>query len=759
MPKMESIELEDCIIPPEKQGMVAQRVFAKHCSEGSVEMKQEEFEAAMNELGVTDFASDRDGAHDIFKRYNSSITRTKFGSLRFVRTKTRHMTDVPCLLLFLVYWCAMFWVADLGLREGDPNRLLYAVDYQGNTCGRWNYTGQPLIYYPELEKDMVRFAMLVAADPTKAKLSNFESAGKCVSECPRKGTQFELGGKDFKVHFHQKELMMRCFSKYPKSPLFFGKCKEFAPNVTSALTSALPKEGPCENYASEWQLDAKRICSELTTPCDMPAVDAQGKQITVEEPCKDYRPVICLTNTKPCDSLMNTYYESKKCCKEAMNAVYPKCETYKLGSGNYNENPLMNNPVFQKMMAASAALGRAFGDMTRAATLILLCGGLFTVMQGIAWSGLVQIMARPVIVVTLILCTIVPFFIMVFCYSKAGLLDGHDQWNVLLEEHGLNELKKPSVATRPDLLSLEDEIESYKYIGYGFNALWVCIALYLIHLRNYIRVAIGMIKEASRALRQMPLMIVYPLFPIAMIFVLCFYFMYIAAHLASIESFNDVHVDAQPMLNLTASLGDGISAFSNLIGSGGENSTLGTMVSSLDQFRNSSGRNYTITPNQQLQGLLWFHLFGFLWANNVINGIWCCTVAGAMCRWYWMFQEDKDHKEFEKFITWVRRQRAPARVRGACSWPPAAPAPTRKRTLIHPPPAPNPNTRGCSCDAPAAVVSALLHCSQVSFKKTMRYFLGSICYGSILITLMQVRTSSQRCTLRCGHAASLLRLR
>ena len=125
------------------------------------------------------------------------------------------------------------------------------------------------------------------------------------------------------------------------------------------------------------------------------------------------------------------------------------------------------------------------------------------------------------------------------------------------------------------------------------------------------------------------------------------------------------------------------------------------MVSSLDQFRNSSGRNYTITPNQQLQGLLWFHLFGFLWANNVINGIWCCTVAGAMCRWYWMFQEDKDHKEFEKFITWVRRQRAPARVRGACSWPPAAPAPTRKRTLIHPPPAPNPNTRGCSCDAPA----------------------------------------------------------
>ena len=80
-------------------------------------------------------------------------------------------------------------------------------------------------------------------------------------------------------------------------------------------------------------------------------------------------------------------------------------------------------------------------------------------------------------------------------------------------------------------------------------------------------------------------------------------------------------------------------------------------------------------------------------------------------------------------------------------------------SLIHPPPAPNPNTRGCSCDAPAAVVSALPRCSQVSFKKTMRYFLGSICYGSILITLMQVRTSSQRCTLRCGHAAPLLRLR
>ena len=672
---MGDLELTDCVIPPDKQGMVAQRVFGKHCADGKVEMAQEEFEAAMAELGVTDFHSDRDGAHDIFVKCNHSVTRTKFGSLRFVRAKTRHMTDVPCLLLFLGYLVAMGAVADFGLRHGNPQRLLYATDYNGSTCGRGALAATPLIFYPELEADMVKFAIMVAADPKKAKFSNFQSAGKCVAACPAKGAPFEMGGAAYKVGFEQKEVMMRCFSQYPKSPLYFAKCKAFAANASTAAAAAAagaaaapPSEGTCAQYVEEWTAPGgagnaaavslrDRLCSELTG---------------------DWRSVICLTKTAPCDSLMRTYYDSKRCCAAAMGRTYPHCETYTLGSGNYNENPLMENPVFQKMMAAAAAVGRAFGDMTRSASLILLCGGLFTVFQGVVWSGLVQLLARPIVIATLTVSVLMPLFISLFFYAKGGLLDGNARFVALRSAHGLDAVfGVPDEATRPDLLSLEQEIEAYKGCGYAFNALWVGLALYLIHLRNFIRVAIGMIKEASRALRQMPLMIAFPLFPVAAIFGLCLYFMYVAVHIASIESLSNVYVATDGVKNVTAALGDKMADFRQFTGAG-ENSTISTLVSSLDKFRGNLGDNVTITPSQQMEALLWVHGAGFLWCMNVVNGIWCCTVAGAMCRWYWKFQEDKDHKEFEHMITWM------------------------------------------------------------SFKKTVRYFLGSVCYGAALISLMQL---------------------
>jgi len=362
----ESLELEDCVIPLAKQGAVAQAVFGRHSAtcEPADEMSQAEFEAAMTELGVANFQADRDGAHDVFVKDNQAITRTKYGSLRFARDKTRRCTDVPCLLLYIGCCVGMFFVAKMGFARGDPNRLLFATNYQGEVCGRGNHSETPLIYFPELEKEMVAWAMEVAINPKKASFSTFRPPGKCVAACPKKGAVFDMDGTAFKVHFEQREIMMRCFSKYPASPLYFAKCKEFHTNASTRAASdgrLLPREGTCTQYKEEWRVPSTEgLCSALTG---------------------DFRSVTCLTKAEPCDSLMRTYYDADECCDAAMRTVYPRCASHVLGSGNFNENPLMNNPVFQKMMAASAALGRAFGDMARAGALILLCGGLGTMLQ------------------------------------------------------------------------------------------------------------------------------------------------------------------------------------------------------------------------------------------------------------------------------------------------------------------------------------------------------------------------------------------
>jgi hypothetical protein len=664
---MSSVELEECVIPPAMRGEPAEKVFASKCAEGEVEMTQEAFEEAMGELGCVGFAADRSGVHGVFVKHTEAITRTKFGSLRFVRTKTRKCRDVPCLVLFLLYLAAAFYIGAWAMDKGAPERLLQATDFEGNVCGRANNTGKGLIFYPELEADMVKFAIVVAQDPSKARFQNFQSAGRCVAACPSKGDTFEMGGEQYKVYFDQKIVLARCFSKYPKSPLYFAKCRDFFPNASSvaaaaaagvpAKQAALPLLGSCARYAEEWNLPYRELCSELTG---------------------EFRAVTCLTKTKPCNSLMNTYYDSKQCCREAMTTVYPKCAQYTVGSGNYNENPLMENPVFQKMMGASAAVGRAFGDMSRTAMLILLCGGVFTMFQGILWSGLVQMLAAPVVHTTLAAAVIVPFFITVFLYAKSGLLDGSEQYIKLRNEHGLAaSFGVPTEPTRPDMLALEDELKAYEYMAYGFNVVTVLILGMIISLRKFIRVAIGMIKEASRALRQMPLMIVYPIWPVSMIFLLCAGFMVVAAHLASIEKLEPVHVDSAYANSTAGGLASGLESFRQFTG-GAENGTISSIVSSLSRFQGSLGRNFTITQRQQTEGALWVFGGGFVWCMNIVNGIWCCTVAGAMCRWYWKFQEDKNQKEFGKLITWH------------------------------------------------------------VFKKVLRYFLGSVCYGAALISAMQM---------------------
>jgi len=653
-----SVELEDCIIPADKRGEPAAQVFASKCKEGSVEMTQEAFEEAMTELGCVGFAADRTGTHHIFKKDCESITRTKYGSLRFVRTKTRKCRDVPCLILFLLYCTLMGFMCAWSLREGDPTRLIRATNFKGAVCGAGALANRSLIYFPELEQDMVKFAIMVAADPTKARIQNFKSAGDCVAACPRKGELFSMGGETYKVHFEQKEVLGRCFSKYPKSNLYFAKCKDFAPNASTVAArggSSLPAlDLPCAAYAEEWNLPRDRVCEELTG---------------------EFRAVTCLTKAAPCDSLMRTYYDPSDCCADAMKLVYPRCGRYSVGSGHYSDNPLLENPVFSQMMSASATLGRAFGDTSKASFFILLCGGIFTMLQGIVWSGLVQVVARPVVYFTLTLSVLIPLTLCLLFYAKSGLLDGVSAFTRLRDAAGLGGVfGVPQEATRPDMLALDAEMRLYKLLAYFFNAVFLVVFLVLVKLRKFIRVAVGMIKEASRALRQMPLMIVYPVWAVGMIFLLWFYFMFVAAHIASIESLDDIPVNGQ--VNATAgAMAAGLESLRAFTG-GAQNGTVGSLTSSI--YKYVGANNFTLTEATQIKGAIWLHTVGVLWGMNVINGIWCCTVAGAMCRWYWKFQEDKNHKQFEHMITWM------------------------------------------------------------SFKKTVRYFLGSVCYGAALITIMEI---------------------
>lgn len=48
--------------------------------------------------------------------------------------KSRKCTDLLCTLLFLVFWGGMLYISITGFLFGDPDRLLYALDYKFGAC-------------------------------------------------------------------------------------------------------------------------------------------------------------------------------------------------------------------------------------------------------------------------------------------------------------------------------------------------------------------------------------------------------------------------------------------------------------------------------------------------------------------------------------------------------------------------------------------------------------------------------------------------
>eukprot|EP00094_Tigriopus_californicus_P004803 TCALIF_04623-PA protein Name:"Similar to SLC44A5 Choline transporter-like protein 5 (Macaca fascicularis)" AED:0.13 eAED:0.13 QI:715/0.81/0.91/1/0.63/0.75/12/74/636 len=85
----------------------------------------------------------------------------------------RSCTDVICLLLFLVFLGAWIAVAVYAFANGNPQRLIYPSNSDGEICGRGNYTESPkLLFF-----DLSRCARL-------SSVTGCPTPQVCVKECP-----------------------------------------------------------------------------------------------------------------------------------------------------------------------------------------------------------------------------------------------------------------------------------------------------------------------------------------------------------------------------------------------------------------------------------------------------------------------------------------------------------------------------------------------------------------------------------------------
>jgi choline transporter-like protein 2/4/5 len=176
------------------------------------------------------------GSHDSVAKSNSNAVTLPSSDARphpsLGLNAHRGCTDILCILLFIIFWAVMFFVASIAFKQGDFNRVLFGVDYMGNVCGQGspsliNYDGQPVTNWSL--KKYIWYPIALTLNP---KLNdNMFNLGICVESCPKAGPARIIPYRNSSDGPGQTRYTPLYFALYDSAPSF-NRC---LPNITSLM--------------------------------------------------------------------------------------------------------------------------------------------------------------------------------------------------------------------------------------------------------------------------------------------------------------------------------------------------------------------------------------------------------------------------------------------------------------------------------------------------------------------------------------------
>lgn len=288
------------------------------------------------------------------------------------------------------------------------------------------------------------------------------------------------------------------------------------------------------------------------------------------------------------------------------------------------ESTTSTNPLVEQLQGNLQVLGRFLNDMSASKWLILLVGGGGAMLLGIVWLLVLQFFAGCMVWLTCMLVLLVLVLMSLFCSFRAGILDADALSGLAFLNSTASAIAANSTAEL-DALTTTDASSQVQFQVAAY-LLWTVTALtflVLVAMRKRIHIAIAIIKESSKAIKTMPLLLLWPLVPTLLFVALVVYSVAIAAYLISSE-------------DLTSAV-EATAAKSSL-------ALLATTANATALIDTSAITNSAKTTQQVLLG---YHLFGFLWTNQLLQAISICAIAGAVAQYYWSSPDADGNRRLE----------------------------------------------------------------------------------------------------------------
>jgi choline transporter-like protein 2/4/5 len=289
------------------------------------------------------------------------------------------------------------------------------------------------------------------------------------------------------------------------------------------------------------------------------------------------------------------------------------CQKYEVTDATF-ESPLtwQSDPMQEQFNTVIKIIGFTFADCIASFELVMFVG-LFTFIQGMVWLAFACIFVRIVVYVSLLIAVCLPFLLAICCFAYAGMIEDSQEYGMDFGQCAGTECKQFGQS-----------------LGYFCLVVGVIIMSVVCAWWDSLRVAIGVMSEAAKALIQMPSVLFFPLLFVFCNLIVFVFGLGVGGYILSIP----VQTTSNALLTNITSL------------------SMGTMNSTGSAWSIPGGyipdwinaeQAHSVTPEVKLAMLLIF-LFGVIWTMQVIEAVWICTISGAVGDYYWR-RDDKTKSE------------------------------------------------------------------------------------------------------------------
>ena len=599
--------------------------------------------------------------------------------------------DFSFCILFIAFWVGMIIVLILAANNGNGNgvqSLAYGKDWQGTTCGVNNAvdTAEPPKFGAQdlRTKGVLYFPLDGQNYDPNQKAEDISLYGVCTNECPAALGKYEndcsclatikdkgFGGTDVSCPAVSGRTITAgneaaCTTgtwDYPSGALTPGvKDTALAKVCLTANGVLFGTVAPSAGYAQFgishdciceyndnrcWEIDypTKEVmyrcipCEDPSTPdcvpasqyqtkCVDPAPAAPATALSIEDAdCVAAGQTWCIGGGGACCSTacVSNVCPASNYVGENSGTTYPVPGDVTCVAGSYKyllttveTQSQPDNAIGDVVSGGFATVIAYVNDLFSCLTIIAVIGLVFAMAGSWVWVLFLKYFAKPLVWISII-SVLVGLAILTFVgLCKSGQLsESADLIRAYAAVGGSN------VTAYGIPLASEGEAWIFKLMwAFGGILFFVCF-MGLCMKQKQIRQATAVLKEASNALQDMPLMIAFPFIPFVLCVLFFFYFMIGTAYIWTADQIS--------MSDLNAAVVE----------------TAGT----------TNGMPTTVDKDESvLFYMFWYHLLGFLWANQLVQAISMCTISGAYSFWYFYGRvEERKPEVAHAFIRSLKR--------------------------------------------------------------------------------------------------------